>query len=280
MRLNRLVILLIGGLLFVQLSCSLNQFSLPPIVIYGDTRTNHEAHQKVVAAILKIKPAVVFHTGDLVENGYNPEEWAIFNAIASKLREVSEFYPALGNHEHNSPLYFDNFDLPNNERWYFVERNNTHFIVLDSNYGISKDSEQYRWLEADLKSISDKIRFVVVIFHHPPVSTGSHREDEMGLKETILPLFEEYGVDMVFCGHNHCYERSLYNGIYYVVTGGGGAPLYGQVRTNPYSQVFIKDYHFCQLSMIGRRLFVEVFDVDLDLIDRFNIRQKKVRRNR
>ena len=71
------------------------------IVIYGDTRTNHAAHRKVVNAISKTKPKVIFHVGDLVENGLDPGQWVIFNDITSQLMQSAEFYPALGNHEVN-----------------------------------------------------------------------------------------------------------------------------------------------------------------------------------
>lgn len=269
------LISLIIILVFLQLSCSFieNQQSLStPIVIYGDSRTGHQTHQKIVDEIIKIKPAIVFHTGDLVEDGLIPNQWTTFNEIVSDLIGIAEFYPALGNHENNSPLYFDNFVLPNNERWYFVEKDNLHFIVLDSNSDCSIGSEQYLWLEDDLQNISENIKFIVAIFHHPPFSTGPHDEDEKGLRQSIVPLFEQYGVDIVFNGHDHDYERSLYNNIYYIVTGGGGAPLYDQARISPYSQLFIKTYHFCKLSIINDQLISEVYDIGSNLIDKFTIK--------
>jgi len=268
------LILLTIILISFQLSC----FSIgdpqtvsQPIVIYGDSRTGHQTHQKIVDEIIKTKPAIVFHTGDLVEDGLIPGQWAAFNEIISDLIKIAEFYPALGNHENNSPLYFDNFILPNNERWYSVEKDNLHFIVLDSNSDCSIGSEQYLWLEDDLQYINENIKFVIAIFHHPPFSTGRHAEDEKGLRQTIIPLFEQYGVDIVFNGHDHDYERSLYNNIYYIVTGGGGAPLYDQARASPYSQLFIQAYHFCKLFIINNQLIIEVYDINSNLIDRFVI---------
>jgi len=249
-----------------------NQTVSQPIVIYGDSRTGHQTHQKIVDEIIKIKPSLVFHAGDLVEDGLIPDQWASFNEITSDLIKIAEFYPVLGNHENNSSLYFDNFVLPNNERWYSVEKDNLHFIVLDSNSDCSIDSEQYLWLEDDLKNISTNIKFAIAIFHHPPFNTGSHDEDEKGLRQSIVPLFKKYGVDIVFNGHDHDYERSLYNDIYCIVTGGGGAPLYDQVRTSPYSQLFIKTHHFCKLSLVDGQLIIEIYDIDSHLIDNFIIK--------
>jgi len=265
---------LIITLILLLTSCSFleSQESLSsPIIIYGDSRTNHQTHQKIVNEIIKTKPAIVFHTGDLIEDGLNLTQWATFNQIVSGLMEIAEFYPALGNHENNSPLYFDNYELPNNERWYSVEKDNLHFIVLDSNSDCSIGSEQCLWLEDDLQNINENIKFIIAIFHHPSFSTGPHTEDEKGLRQSIVPLFEQYGVDIVFNGHDHDYEKSLYNNIYYIVTGGGGAPLYDQARTSLYSQKFIKVYHFCKLSLANDQLIIEVYDVDSNPIDQFVI---------
>ena len=68
-------------------------------------------------------------------------------SLFSELIEIVDFYPALGNHERDSQLFFDNFSLPNNEQWYSLEINGIHFIVLDSNSDTSGTSEQYRWLK-------------------------------------------------------------------------------------------------------------------------------------
>jgi 3',5'-cyclic AMP phosphodiesterase CpdA len=240
------------------------------LIVYGDTRTNHEDHRRVVKAILKADPEVVFHTGDLVDDGTRPDQWEIFDEITSELRRRAEFFPVLGNHEENSNLYFNKFKLPDNERWYSVNRGGVHFIILDSCSGIEIDSEQYSWLESDLK-ISASSSFIVALFHHPPFSTGPHTEDEMGLRDTIVPLFERYDVDIVFSGHDHSYERSFYNGIYYIVSGGGGAPLYDQERESEYSQLFRKVHHFCELFVTADSLTVCAYDTLYALIDKFSV---------
>jgi|Deesub1362A_J573_1020465.scaffolds.fasta_scaffold00045_115 3',5'-cyclic AMP phosphodiesterase CpdA len=273
-RFGKAVFPLILVLILVQSAC-LNQpqpASQPKsVVIYGDSRTGHYTHQRVVSAIVQSDPDVVFHTGDLVEDGLVAEQWDTFNDIVSPLLETAEFYPALGNHERNSHLFFDNFVLPNNERWYSVQWDDIHFILLDSNSDISKGSEQYAWLESELKRISNTGKFIVVILHHPPFSTGPHTEDGIKLRDSIVPLFEKYGVDIVFSGHDHAYERSLHNGVYYIVTGGGGAPLYSQTRTSPYSLVFVKAHHFCRLYVADNKLTVNVLDINLKTIDKFTV---------
>ena len=140
-----------------------DSISVKDIIIYGDTRTDHENHQIVVDAIVAENPKYVFHTGDLVDHGEIAEEWIIFNEITAELQSMAEFYPVLGNHEDNSQNYFDNFELPNNEIWYSVEIENLLFIILDSNIDITSGSEQYIWLENELKEGKDSDKFIMTI---------------------------------------------------------------------------------------------------------------------
>lgn len=244
---------------------------IPAMAVYGDSRTGHTYHQMVVDTMMTVKPAVVFHTGDLVNDGRIASDWVTFNNITATMRAEAEFFPALGNHEQQSQLYFDNFELPGNEQWYSVERNHCHFIILNSCIQTSDTSEQYRWLEADLAGIDDSIRFVAAVFHHPPYSTGQHTEDEEGLRNTWVPLLEQYGVDIIFNGHDHDYERSYCGGRYYIVAGGGGAPLRAQARTHPCSQLFLMSYHFCKVSVVDRRMIVRVYNNLNQLIDQIEI---------
>ncbi len=240
-------------------------------VVYGDTRTNYLIHEKTVQSIMYREPDIVFHTGDLVANGYSASQWNQFMDIISPLMEIAEFFPVLGNHEFNSKHYYDNFDLPNNERWYSIVRNGILFIMLDSNTSLNNGSEQLQWLEETLIKYYNDIKTKIVFFHHPLFTSSKHPPDEKGFGVDLIPVLEEYDVDMVFNGHNHSYERSFYNGIYYIVAGGGGAPLYGKYRDNDYSQVFLSEYHFCELYMEGGSLIMNVFDINLNLIDNISI---------
>ena len=244
----------------------------PNIVVYGDTRTGSVVHRQITALIVRTQPTVVFHTGDLVSTGSLPDDWAKFNSIAAPLRAIAEFYPALGNHEGQSALFFNNFKLPNNEQWYSVERNRICFVVLNSSAATDVNSPQYHWLDSTLAAAAtDSIEFKVAIIHDPPFSSGAHPEDEKGLRLTLVPLFERYKVAVVFSGHDHDYERSYCGGIYYIVTGGGGAPLYNRARNLPCSQEFAKKYHFCRLARVGDRMIITVVGLDSQEIDKFEV---------
>jgi predicted phosphodiesterase len=244
------------------------------IIVYGDSRTNHEIHKKIVGHMQTFKPQAVFSTGDQVNDGRIPDEWAVFNGIIAPIRKTSEFYPVLGNHERNAELYFKNFQLPGNERWYSVRRGPMIFFMLDSNWLIGPGSNQHAWLEKELQNVPRDVKFVAAVFHHPAVSSGPY-PDEKNLQRRLLPLLEKYRVDIVFVGHEHVYERSFKDGITHVTTGGGGAPLHLQLRHNPYGQIFRAVHHFCVLQVTGQTLDVRVYDTELAIVDEFSLKTRR-----
>ena len=267
------LILLIFLVIAVVSDCGNATFSPKEnsIVVYGDTRTGHEIHRKLVEIFKKIKPEAIFNTGDLVNDGNSTDDWSIFNSITFSLRSLYPYYPAAGNHEKESPLYYENFILPNNEKWYSVSLGNIYFIVLNSNLPLSPGTDQYNWLLSDISKIDSQKNFIVVIFHHPIFDVGLHSPDEKNLGDYLLPIFQEYGVVIVLSGHDHNYQRFNYNSIYFVVTGGGGAPLYGKYRTSNYLKIFYKRYNFCTLYSEGNKLIFNACDIDLNLIDHFEL---------
>ncbi|MEI6764197.1 MAG: metallophosphoesterase [Bacteroidota bacterium] len=244
------------------------------VAIFGDTRTGHAIHRKVVQCILKTQPCAVFNLGDLVWNGHSKKLWKLFNEIEGPLLKDTKYYVAAGNHELGAKLFRKNFVLPGNGLWYSVNMLGVHFIVLDNTSDFTKGSPQYKWLKNDLENIPANIRFRVVVQHYPPYTTGAHRDRCKKLQKHLVPLFEKYHVDIVFAGHNHGYERSLVNGVYYITTAGGGAPLHDQNFTSPYSQVYIKNYNFCSLTANNEQLKVTALDTAMKTIDAFVVRKK------
>ncbi|HOD36346.1 MAG TPA: metallophosphoesterase [Syntrophales bacterium] len=244
------------------------------MAVYGDTRGNPDIHRKVIAGIMKFSPRAVFHAGDLVRRGGGPQEWAEFKEIIAPLSGKAEFFPVRGNHDAGSSHYFEAFTLPGNEKWYSVERHGVRFVLLDTNSRLTPGSEQYRWLEAELLRFARKDKFVAVVLHHSPFSTGIFA-DEKKLQKKIVPLFEKYAVDIVFSGHHHFYERLRVRDVTYIVTGGGGDPLHFQFRHRPDSAVFMNVHHFCIFHVSGDELILAAYDVDLNPIDQHRIRKRK-----
>src|SRR5262249_38172623 len=88
-------------------------FTTPPVgpgsytfAVYGDTRTRHDVHRRVINALVKHGiPDFVIHTGDLVADGNDSAMWPVFFDIERELLRQTVFFPSLGNHERNSRDY-------------------------------------------------------------------------------------------------------------------------------------------------------------------------------
>lgn len=267
-----LVAFLIAGISLHHYGQPVNRATTPgdsTMIIYGDSRSNHEIHSKIIECILTLDPVAVFHTGDLVYNGKNEEHWSIFNSIVADLLKQAPLYPAIGNHELGTLQIQQELELPNGGKWYSVDLQGIHFVMLDVVSDYKKGSEQYLWLENDLRVQPENTAFTVVITHYPFYTTGFHRTEIDKLRNELIPLFKEYGVDIVFSGHNHAYERCMADDIYYITTAGGGAPLYNQKAPEDFSQLFIKTFHFCTLNMHGDSLIVHAVDTNMNVIDDF-----------
>jgi len=238
-------------------------------MVLGDTRSGHEAHQSVVNKMLELGPPEFYlHTGDFVDDGSDRSQWDTFLDIEHDLMQVSTLYPAMGNHEMNHQNYFDVLNPPG--RWYSFDRGDAHFVSLQvDGYGdYTPGQPQYNWLVSDLAGTSKPWKFV--FFHIPPYSSGGHGGD-LNVRQTLCPLFEQYGVTIVFSGHDHDYERSVANGVTYIVTGGGGAPLYPKAHDNPASVYFASVHHFVQVTLSGDTLYGVAIEPDGTEFDPFTI---------
>ncbi len=224
-------------------------------VAYGDTRSYPSEHAAVISAILASAPRFVLHTGDFANDGTNASAWrSEFFRPAQPLLATTCLYPTFGNHEYHASLYYNFFTTPSgggtgSEQWYSFNFGNSHFISLDTEADYSPGSAQYNWLVRELQAVTTDWLFVFT--HYPAFSSGAHG-GSASVRQWLVPLFEQYGVDMVFTGHDHLYERSFNNGIYYIVTGGGGAPLYSCGTTsNPASQFCRPIQNYCVVDING-----------------------------
>ncbi|MCZ6680117.1 MAG: metallophosphoesterase family protein, partial [Candidatus Poribacteria bacterium] len=251
------------------------------IIVYGDARSNPKQHRKNVEQMLKLDADLILHTGDIVASGIVYEQWQPQHFWPTQIigHKVPSF-PTLGNHEKNSTHHFNYLSLPGNEVYYSFDYANVHMICLDSNKGSTpyqKGTPQYEWLINDLKANQDA-EWIFVYFHHPIFRCHPTRGIQ-AQRYTWHPIFEKYGVDIVFAGHDHYYFRSYpigkvglerKQGVLYVISGGGGAPLY-PARDRIYGAVSNSIHHFTVLDIQGSRIEARAIDSDGDEIDYFTL---------
>ncbi len=241
-------------------------------VAWGDNRTNFDICTKINKLILSKNPDLIISTGDIVESGisYNRWEKEYFTPARNVMTIIPSFV-SIGNHEQDAEWFYKFLSQPANETWYSFDYGNSHFISLNSEKDYSAASEQYKWLIEDLESEKfKKAIWKFVFFHDPPYTEGRHSPNT-NIQEILVPLFERYKINIVFNGHNHCYERGYKNGVYYIVTGGGGASLYSWKRDDPVIEIFEKKFHYCLINISGKKLQFFVYDYDDNLLDSFLI---------
>jgi len=249
------------------------------MAVYGDSQDQIADHTAVVAAIKISSPDLVLKVGDNVDHGRVYEEWGeqFFQPTASLMIDTPLF-SILGNHEYydefgqsgNPDLYYSLFSLPGNEQYYAFTYGCARIIGLDTNDNFSPGSAQYNWLLSEFQSAEyTQATWKFVYFHHPPYSSASGGSFDNGSVRTYLfPLFDQYGVTMVFSGHAHNYERLSRNGISYIVTGGGGATLRGfEAVPHPSSRVRAMDFHHCVLDITPTSLTYNVYDNARTVLD-------------
>jgi len=165
--------------------------------------------------------------GDIAyRSGTNDQfQSALFDTFGGLLANTT-LWPIYGNHDERRWTYFRIFDLPENaeaggvasltENYYSFDYSNIHFVMLDSQASDrSRTGDMANWLKRDLAQ--NKNPWVVAAFHHPPYTKGSHDSDDSSdsrgrmqeMRENIVPILEDGGVDLVLSGHSHMYERSF-----------------------------------------------------------------------
>lgn len=201
---------------------------------------------------------LMLHVGDIA---YGAGTFSEFDEkyfdIYRELLSYVPVFPVAGNHEYRSPdaaPFRALFDLPNNERWYSFDWGPVHFIGLDTE---QLGDEQEAWLQKDLAN--SKADWDIVYLHKGPYSSGIHGSNGE-VQDRFQPLFEKYGVRLVFSGHDHHYERTKeINGVNYIVSGGGGAGTY-PVKASDFSAFALEVIEFVYVTIDGDKLSVHAVD--------------------
>ncbi|MEW5826991.1 MAG: metallophosphoesterase [Candidatus Bipolaricaulota bacterium] len=167
----------------------------------------------------------LLHVGDLVETPHSLywDHW--FGSFESMLL-AAPFLPVLGNHEKNSRTYYDAFALPpgeglRDEQWWVFRWGDLVVVGLDTN--VTRADRILEQQEFARRELSEAARHKFVMFHHPVWSSDAYHGSGWSYDVIYHPIFVETGVDIVFNGHAHNYERIERDGIVYLVVGGGGA---------------------------------------------------------
>ena len=189
--------------------------------VLGDTGTGDRQQYEIGQLLAKYREKVGFDfvimLGDNIYGSHSPADFAKkFEQPYKPLLDAGvKFYASLGNHDDpNVERLYKPFNM-NGERYYRFSKGDIEFFALDSNY---MDPQQLKWVGDSLQA--SRAKWKIAFFHHPLYNPGKHHGPDLDLRAQLLPLFQKFGVNVVFSGHEHVYERMKpIDGIYYFLLG-------------------------------------------------------------
>jgi hypothetical protein len=226
-------------------------------MVVGDTGTGTRQQNELAAVMTRYRQAFPFEFALMVgDNMYGGEKAADYknkfeDVYRPLLDQQVKFYAALGNHDESNQRFYDHFNM-NGEEYYQFKKGDVSFYALNSNY---MDKKQLAWFEEKLKA--DTTRWKVAYFHHPPYSSGGKHGSSSGLRDVVEPLLVKYGVNVVFAGHEHFYERiKPQKGIYYFISGAGGKLREGDIKEGSplTAKAYDTDMSFMLIEVAGDEL--------------------------
>ncbi len=241
--------------------------------VYGENQSGFgdpNIHKKLLEQIETENPAILLHTGNMVGEGDRKYQWTQFFTQGGKVLKKIPFRPAVGSLDRSKRETYSKFFLKKGEKTYFsLHLGPVNIIALDTTRNFAPDSPQYRFLASTLQGLPASSP-IVVYFNHPPFS-GSRLGGDEKVVEYLVPLFEQYGVDLVLAGQDRAYQRiGPVNGVLYIVTGGGGAPLF-PVEPDPIIASYKTLYHYLVFNVEGGKILGSMKDVRGVTEDSFEI---------
>jgi Calcineurin-like phosphoesterase len=191
--------------------------------------------------------------------------------FAALLKESVSFHAVLGNHDvqegRQDQCQYPLFNM-GGRNYYTLKQGDglLDLFMLDST---DCDAAQIGWLEQQLKGST--ARWKLAVLHHPLYSSGKKHGSDLNLRRKLEPLFVRYGVNAVFSGHDHIYERTVpQQGIHYFVTGAGGENRRGGVdlKSSFRAASFDEDNHFMLVEAEHNQISFQAISETGTIIDR------------
>lgn len=258
-------------------------------LVFGDSGTGSATQLALAARMAESEnPSLVLHTGDLSQESGTPEQLdANYLTVYAQLMGRAPFFATPGNHDYYTDSGKPCFSIhappaaaapaEDDGLYYSFDWGNVHFVSLNSNLMEYRDAAERMlgWLERDLSS--QKNFWKVVYFHHTPYPTGHHVSDPVSalMRERVVPVLERYGVQVVFSGHEHSYQRTFplrngapveTGGTVYVTTGGGGGVLHN-IEPGKLHAIGKSVHHYIRAEVRGARMTLAVIGTEGETID-------------
>jgi 3',5'-cyclic AMP phosphodiesterase CpdA len=236
----------------------------------GD-RPQYEVGEQMTKSHATFAFDLVIMLGDNMYGGQKPADFVkkFEQPYAALLAAGVKFQASLGNHDRPENVNYKPYNM-NGQRYYTYARNNVRFFALDSTL---MDAKQVQWLDQSLRDAREDWK--IPYFHHPLYSNANRHGSSVDLRLLLEPIFVRNGVNVVFSGHDHVYERvKPQKGIYYFVSGSAGQLRKGNMDPSDQTAAsFDQDMSFMLVEVAGNEMFFQTISrtgrtVDSGVINR------------
>jgi len=247
--------------------------------VIGDTGTGGTAQYQIGKLLADARTRFpydfVIMVGDNMYGGQSPADFVKkFEKPYKPILDTGiKFYAALGNHDDPAQRYYKPFNM-DGKRYYAFRKGDVEFFALDTTY---LSPAQLDWLKEALSKSDAKWK--IPFFHHPLYSSGEKHGSEVDLRELLEPLFIQDGVDVVFAGHEHFYERvKPQKGIYYFTEGGSAKLREGNISTTSAltAKGFDTDNTFMLVEIVKDEMFFETISRTARVVDTGSLTRREV----
>ena len=235
----------------------------------GDNGTGDREQYDVANQMTKLHATFPFELvimlGDNMYGGQSPGDFVkkFEQPYAALLKANVQFQASLGNHDRPSNVSYKPYNM-NGQRYYTFVRKQVRFFALDTTL---MDKKQLDWLETALRD--SRAEWKICYFHHPLYSDGGRHGSSVDLRLLVEPILVRHGVDVVFSGHDHVYERlKPQKGIYYFVSGAAGQLRKGNMRPNTETAaLFDQDQSFMAVEVAGADMHFQAISRSGKVVD-------------
>jgi 3',5'-cyclic AMP phosphodiesterase CpdA len=225
----------------------------------GDNGTGDRPQYEVAEQMSRSRATfpfdLVIMLGDNMYGGQRPADFVrkFEQPYATLLSAGVRFQASLGNHDRPENVSYPHFNM-NGERYYSYVRNNVRFFALDTTL---MDAKQLAWIDASLQKATEEWK--ICYFHHPLYSNARRHGSSVDLRLLLEPIFLKHGVNVVFAGHDHVYERlKPQKGIYHFVSGAAGQLRRGNMEPDDQTAAYFdQDQSFMLVEIAGSELFFQ-----------------------
>lgn len=217
--------------------------------VIGDSQGNADVYEALLKQVEADGNAFLIHLGGIAKTGAEAE----FQSWRETMADFAlPFYTAPGatDLKSGSPANYLAFTGARGLRYSF-DHGMVHFAVVDASRGYLT-VEDSAWLDADLAGTQKAVK--VVALHAPPFDPGGSDQVMTRGNEAFVTMMKQRGVKYVFAGSVHAYNQTAQDGVTYVMSGGGGAPLSRAEADGGF-------YHYVRVSVNGADVSIEAHRV-------------------